>query len=229
MTALLLFAMTISAADLNELKRMSARFTPAPLKVDTSRLSPGDRKALAKLIEAARAIDSLYMTQLWAGNHALHEKLKRDRSALGKARLDYFWRNKGPWSDLDEHRAFVPDVPERKPEGANFYPPDMTKAEFETWAKTLSEADRKQAESFFTVIRRGGDGKLKAVAYANEYERELAALAKLLREAAALTTNASLKRFLEARAAAFLSNDYYASDVAWMDLDSPIDVDHRAV
>ncbi|MDX1978723.1 MAG: hypothetical protein SFV51_00540 [Bryobacteraceae bacterium] len=220
----LIMLTTLAAAGPEELKRMSARFTPAPLKVDTTSLAPADRKALTKLLEAARRIDGLYMTQLWAGNHALHEKLKGDRSAAGKAHLDYFWRNKGPWSDLDEHRAFVPGAPQRKPLGANFYPPDMTKEEFESWVKTLPESERKKAESFFTVIRRDEAGKLKSVAYANEYERELGALAKLLREAAALTTSPSLKKFLNLRAEAFLSNDYYASDVAWMDLDSSIDV-----
>lgn len=222
--AIFCIAMTSAAADLDELKRMSARFAPVRLRADSSKLSAGDKKALAKLQEAAAAIDRLYMKQLWDGNAALYEKLGKDKTPLGRAAFESFWRNKGPWSDLDEHKAFVDGVAGRKPEGANFYPPDMTKEEFEGWVKTLSEEKRREAESFFTVIRRDGAGKLKSVAYANEYERELGALAKLLREAAALTTNASLKTFLTLRADAFLSNDYYASDVAWMDLDSPIDI-----
>ncbi len=219
-----LTAMTLSAVDPEELKRMSARFAPTRLHADTSKLSAGDRKALAKLIEAAGAVDALYLQQLWSGNAALQKKLAREKSPAGKALFDYYWRNKGPWSDLDEHKAFVDGVPERKPKGANFYPSDMTREEFESWVKTLNAGDKRQAESFFTVIRRDGAGKLKPVPYSIEYERELAALAKRLREAAALTTNESLRKFLNLRADAFLSNDYYASDVAWMDLDAPLDV-----
>jgi len=98
----------------------------------------------------------------------------------------------------------------------------MTKEEFETWVKTLPDAQQYEATGFFSVIRRSG-GKLAAVPYSKEYEPYLQKLAALLRDAAAKTSDASLKRFLDSRAAAFHSNDYYASDVAWMDLDAPID------
>ena len=138
--------------------------------------------------------------------------------------MDYFWLNKGPWSDLDEHKAFLPGVPERKPPGAAFYPPDMTREEFEAWVKTLSPQGKMQAEGFFTVIKRGPDaGSLpfptRKLQFAN-----FAPVRNMLRDAAKATDNATLKHFLETRAAAFLSNDYYASDVAWMDLDAPLDV-----
>jgi hypothetical protein len=93
----------------------------------------------------------------------------------------------------------------------------MTRAEFEAWAKD-------DAKGFFTVIRRDANKKLIAVPYSKEYAADLTKAAGLLREAAALTENASLKKFLTLRADAFLSNDYYASDVAWMDLDAPLDV-----
>ena len=69
------------------------------------------------------------MKQYWSGDHALYEKLKQDTTPLGKARLHYFLLNKGPWSDLDGHTAFLPGVPERKPLGANFYPEDITRDE----------------------------------------------------------------------------------------------------
>src|SRR5260221_638951 len=114
-----------------DLQRMSARFHPADIKADTSKLSPGDQKALVKLVAAAEILNKLYMKQLWSGNPALYEKIKKDTSPPGKQRLNYFWINKGPWSDLDEHRAFLPDVPARKPLGANFYPEDMKREEFE--------------------------------------------------------------------------------------------------
>jgi len=218
-------ASTVFAADpsLTELKKMTARFAPVDLQVDTSKLSAGDRGALVKLVMAARVIDRIFVGQLWSGNAALERKLGQDRTPLGQARLEYFAINKGPWSDLDEHRAFLPGVPERKPLGANFYPEDMTREEFEGWAKKLSPAAREQAEGFFTVIRRGPAG-LEAVPYSKTYVTDLAECAQLLRDAAQLTDNATLKHFLETRAAAFLSNDYYESDVAWMDLDAPVDI-----
>jgi hypothetical protein len=222
----ILFLLAAAAAmpDLTQLTQMSARFAPVKLKVDESGLSAADRKALPKLVEAARVLNFVFMDQLWSGDHALYEKLQKDETPLGKARLHYFWLNKGPWSDLDGHAAFLPGVPERKPPGANFYPEDMTREEFEAWAKTLPEPARQQAEGFFTVIRRGADQKLRAIPYSEAYRGDLLKTARLLREAAALTDNASLKRYLTLRTDAFLSNDYYASDVAWMDLDAPLDI-----
>src|SRR3954447_24458192 len=94
---------TLIAADasLPELQKMTARFAPVDLKVDVSRLNEADRKALPRLIEAARIIDTIYLRQVWTRNQALMDRLKLDTSPLGEARLKYFWLNKGPWSDLD--------------------------------------------------------------------------------------------------------------------------------
>src|SRR5271170_4109585 len=210
--------------DLAQLKTMTARFAPTPLSVDLSGLSAGDRQALEKLVEAAKIVNHIFMQQFWSGDLATYHALQHDQTPLGRARLDYFWINKGPWSEIDEYAAFLPDVPARKLPGANFYPENMTKDEFETWAKTLSPEAKEQAEGFFTVIRRGADGKLKTIPYSDEYKSDLASAGKLLREAAALTDNGSLKKFLTARSDAFVSNNYYESDVAWMDLDAPVDV-----
>ncbi len=165
-----------------------------------------------------------FMQQFWSGDVALYHKLQQDKTPLGRERLHYFWINKGPWSEIDGHTAFLPGVPPRKPLGANFYPGDMTKEEFESWVKTLPPDQKEQAEGFFTVVRRDTNHKLKLVPYSQEYKSDLDRAATLLREAAALTDNATLKKFLTARAAAFSSNDYYESDVAWMDLDAPVDV-----
>src|SRR5260370_35118495 len=98
------FAMSIAAAavpDLAELNRMIARFAPAELRADTSQLSPGDRQALAKLLDAARVIDGIFLTQLWSGNVALRTRLEKDTSPLRKARLRYLDLNKGPVSARD--------------------------------------------------------------------------------------------------------------------------------
>jgi hypothetical protein len=213
-----------SIPDLSELQAMQARFAPTPLEVDVSGLSAGDRQALVKLIQASRIVNHIFMEQFWSGDLALYQKLQQDNSPLGRARLHYFWLNKGPWSEVDEHKAFIPGVPARKPLGSNFYPEDMTKKEFETWVKTLSPAEKEQAEGFFTVIRRGADRKLEIVPYNVEYKADLTKAASLLREAAGSTDNATLKRFLTARADSLLSNNYFDSDMAWMDLDAPLDI-----
>jgi hypothetical protein len=215
--------MMAATSGVDELNRMSARFAPVELRVDTTKLPEGDIRALTKLVEAARIVDRLFLEQLWSGNLKLYAGLEKDTTPLGKARLEYFWLNKGPWSALDEHKAFLPNVPEKKPAGANFYPEDLTKGEFESWVKTLSAAAQREATGFFSVIRRD-NGKLKIVPYSQEYKASLDPIATALKEAAAATSNATLKKFLTTRAAAFASNDYYESDVAWMDLDAPIDV-----
>ncbi|HYH00013.1 MAG TPA: hypothetical protein VD837_12835 [Terriglobales bacterium] len=210
--------------DAAQLQKMSAQFAPTPLRVDTSKLSGGDKKALVKLVEAARLMNRIFMQQYWSGDLALHQKLQKDQTPLGKARLRYFWIQKGPWDSLNDHKAFIPGVPARKPLGANFYPEDMTKEEFETWVKTLDPKQKEQAEGFFTTIRRNPDKKLKIVPFSQEYKADLVQASALLKEAASLTTNDTLKQFLNSRADAFLSNDYYQSDIDWMDLNAPLDV-----
>jgi len=200
------------------------QYAPTQLTADTSHLSEDDRKALDKLIEAAKLFDPLFLRQVWSGNDALKKRLEGDTSPEGRERFHYFMINKGPWSRNEKNQPFIDGVPHEKPPQAGFYPDDMTKDEFNSWLNTLSEQDKKRATGFFTVIRRGPDGKLKIVPYHEEYREFLEPAAKLLKEAADLTTNATLKNFLTKRADAFLSDDYYASDVAWMDLDAPIDV-----
>jgi hypothetical protein len=200
------------------------RFAGTDITADTSRLSEGDRQALDKLIEAAKLLDPLFLRQVWSGNEALLKKLQTDTSPEGRERLHYFLINKGPWSRLDNNEPFIEGVPHPKPPQAGFYPDDMSKDEFNAWLATLPEPDKQRATGFFTVIRRGPDGKLKIVPYHEEYREFLEPAARLLKEAADLTTNQTLKTFLVKRADAFLTDDYYASDVAWMDLDAPIDV-----
>ena len=217
-------------AGVDELNKMTLRYAPVELSADTSTLSAGDKKAIAKLIEAAKIVDVLQLRQRWAGNEALWAALKKDTSPLGAARLNYFWMNKGPWSILDGHESFLPAdyagiaIPAKKPEAANFYPAGATKAALERWMNALPGPDKEQAQWFFTTIRAGADGQYRTVKYSEEYQAELSQLAALLNEAAAATDNASLKKFLTLRAAAFLSNDYLASDFAWMDLDAPVDI-----
>ena len=199
------------------------RFAPTPVTADVSHLSPGDRRALVKLAEAAKIMDRIYARQVWSGNEALRVQLEADRTPEGAERLHYYNINRSPWSNLDQNEPFVAGVPKEKPLCANYYPEDMTKEEFSAWAATLPESRKKEATGFFFTIRRDESRQLRTVPYCDEYKDLLVPAARLLREAAALTDNASLKDFLTKRADAFVSNDYYESDVAWMDLDSPIE------
>lgn len=205
-----------------ELRTKIAQFAPADISADVSALPDRERRALATLVDAAKVMDSLFLRQVWAGNDAMLQDLARRTDELGRARLHYFLINKGPWDRLDHNRAFIPGAPP-KPEAANFYPEGATKADVQKWIDALPPGQKEPATGFFTTIRRGPNNTLVAVPYSMEYQAELAHAAALLREAAELTAQPTLKKFLTARAEAFLSNDYYASDVAWMELDASIE------
>lgn len=211
-----------SLSDAAQLEAMTARFAPVDVRVDLSALPANERSALAKLVEASRIIDALFLRQRAPAVPARLLALAADGSPLGRARLAYFVLNKGPWSELDHDQPFIPGAGP-KPGGGNFYPLDATREEVDAWLRALPEAQRTEATGFFTTIRRNADGGLAAVPYSLEYQGELGALARLLREAAALTKQPTLEAFLEKRAAAFLSNDYYDSDIAWMELDATIE------
>ncbi|AGC47953.1 hypothetical protein MYSTI_06680 [Myxococcus stipitatus DSM 14675] len=208
--------------DAAELQRLTARFAPVELSVDLKALPDNERRALGRIVQASQLMDALFLRQRWAGSETVLLGLVRDETPLGRARLHAFVLDKGPWNSLDEGRPFLPGVP-AKPEAGNFYPAGATKAEVESWVKSLPEAQAKEATGFYTTIRRGTDGKFISVPYSVEYQGELAQAAALFREAASLTKQPTLKAFLTARADAFLSNDYYASEVAWMKLDASIE------
>ena len=208
--------------EMHALQAKIRRFAPTIITADTSRLAEGDRRALHVLVEATRLIDTLYIRQVWSGNEALRNRLASDRTPEGLLRFEYFTINMGPWSKLDHDEPFIPGVPP-KPMGANYYPDGMSKTEFNDWLSPQPEADRKKATGFFTTIRPAPNGGYAAVPYSEEYKDLLVPAAGLLKQAAASTANASLQSFLIKRADAFLSNDYYESDLAWMDLDSPIE------
>jgi hypothetical protein len=201
---------------------MTPLFAPVDIGADISSLPPSERAALARTIDAARVMDALFLEQVWAGNPSLLLALQGDRGPARRAQLAFFLVNKGPWSRVEENRAFVPGVP-RKPEGAAYYPPDATRDEVAAWIDGLSAEERATATGFFTVIRRDPDGGLRAVPYSLEYQGPLAIAAEHLRAAAGLTAEPTLARYLRTRADAFASNEYYESDVAWMELDAAIE------
>src|SRR6185436_5587035 len=97
--------------DAQTLQQMAARFAPTDISADLSKLSDADRRVLAKLVDASKIIDALFLRQVWAGNDAMLLDLVRDESPAGRARLHYFHINKGPWSRLDHNAVFVPGAP----------------------------------------------------------------------------------------------------------------------
>ena len=197
-----------------------ARFAPTEMSADLSDLGDADRQVLAELVAAARLMDEIFLRQVWSGNAELRARLAGLEGPGAEAARTYFAVNFGPWDRLDEMEPFLGEQPH--PPGAGFYPEDMTKEELESWLAEHPE-DEAALTSLTTVVRRQ-DPDLVAVPYSSAYREWLEPATAALRRAAAATGNASLRRFLESRADAFLSDDYYESDVAWMELDSPVEV-----
>lgn len=201
---------------------MTRLFAPVDIGADVSALPDSERRALRRVIDAARVMDALFLEQVWAGNPGMLIALANDGSAAGRAALDFFLLNKGPWSRVDGDRPFVAGAPP-KPGGANYYPAGATRAEVAAWLDGLEGPARAAAAGFFTTIRRGAAGGFVSVPYSVEYQGPLAIAAEHLRAAARATAEPTLRRYLETRAAAFATDDYYESDVAWMELDSAIE------
>ena len=209
-----------AAAPAEELQRALARFAPVKMEVDVSFLPASERAALNRLIRAARLMDEIFLRQISERNPELRAEIAAIDLPQKDLLLQMFDLNFGVWDSLEGFKPFFGSDP--LPPGAAFYPADMTKAEFEAWIAAHPE-DREAFLSPYTVIRRKGD-RLVAIPYSEYYRQWLEPAAQLLEEAAALTTNASLGRYLKLRAKAFRTNDYFESDMAWMDLDGPIEV-----
>src|SRR5256714_15520746 len=176
---------TKESGEAAELNKKIRRFAPTVMTANMAQLSPSDRKALQKIIAAAKLYDALYLRQIWSGNESLLKKLEADKTPLGRLRLHYFMINKGPWSQLDENEPFIEGVPPRPPQ-ANFYPADMTKDEFNSWLNTLTAGDKEQATGYFYVIRRDAAARLETVPYNQAHRESHKPAAKLLSEASAL-------------------------------------------
>jgi hypothetical protein len=196
-----------------------ARFEPTEIGADLSGLSASQKEVLDHLIAASREMNAIFLRQAWTGNPEMREALASSDDPLAPQALDYFDISFGPWDRLDES-AFVGTA--ARPEGAGFYPDDMTKEEFEAWLEA-NPADREAFRSLYTVIRRDGD-RLVAVPYSEAFAEWLGPAAEHLRAAAAATESESLRDYLTKVAIAFAADDYYDSDVAWMDLDSRVEV-----
>lgn len=194
-----------------------SQFAPALLDFDDSSLAPWEKQVLTKLVDASRIMHEIYVIQVSPQNPTWRAQLASQSGAGKEAALEYFDIMVGPWDRLEHDEPFL-EVGAR-PVGAGFYPADMTKQEFEAYL-AANPAEKDALTGYFTVITRdaANRNKLVPVAYSQYYRDQLQRAATLLRDAATLSQNASLSDFLRKRADAFLSNDYYASDVAWMDI-----------
>ncbi len=197
-----------------------AQFVEKSLSADISHLSPGNREALRHLVEASRTINEIFKIQAWAGNTEFAATVAALEGPDAPAAQDYYRIMVGPWDRLTHHEPFLGN--KAHPRGAGYYPEDLTEAEFESWLE-LHPEDREALTSLHTIVRRENGG-LVATPYSEFFATQLEVVAGELRAAAAATENESLRRFLELRADAFFSDDYYESDMAWMDLDSAIEV-----
>jgi hypothetical protein len=188
-----------------------ADYAKVKLTADLSGLDADQKKMLGLLIDAADTTNAIYWQQSWGDKAALMAKIT-DPEVRAFAELNY-----GPWNRLDNDKPFVAGVGAR-PAGAQFYPADMSKAEFE-------QADLKDKASLYTLLRRDDAGKLTTVPYHVAYKTELDKAAGLLREAAKLAKDKGFAKYLTMRADALQSDDYQPSDFAWMDMKSnPVDI-----
>jgi hypothetical protein len=212
----------VQPATIGAWKSLTHQYELVSLTADLSGFDESEKAALTKMVKATDLLHELYLRQVWDGSPALRAKLAKDKSAMGQLQLKFFDQNTGPWAQLHEEAPAFKGVP-AKPAGSNYYPLDMKKDEFEKWVATLSESDRALATGCYTVIRRDGD-KLKMIPYHEAYAEWVKPAAALLKEAAESVKNASLKAFLTSRADGLLTDNYFASDVDWLNLDSKIDI-----
>ena len=201
---------------LDSLKTQIAKFAPVKIGYDDSALSEGDQAALQDLVAAGKIMDEIFLRQVDARNVTLREALNRMNNQEGNVLKAYFDICMGRYDRLEDNQPFI-NTDQPHPPGANFYPEDMSKDEFEQWIADHPE-DEDAFRGTFTVVRRSEEGGLKAIPYSEEYRQLLEQAAFHLREAAQKTTNSSLKIYLTSRAEAFASNDYFQSDMDWMDL-----------
>ena len=204
-------AIEMSARDL------LAQYATVVLDPDLSSLSSAERQMIPLLIEAAEHMNAIFWLQAYGDRDALLASVDNDDLR------EYVKINYGPWGRLSGNEPYLTDVGP-KPAGANFYPADMAVEEFEA-AVAASDDEGEQLRSLYTLVRRGDEGELETVPYHEAYAAHLQAAAEKLRDAAALAEDPGLRRYLELRAEALVSDEYRASDMAWLDMkDNTIDI-----
>jgi hypothetical protein len=177
-----------------------------PLTADLSGLSEKEKQILPYLIQTAEIMDEIFWQETYGDKTELFENYK-DPSVQEFLKINY-----GPWERLNEDKPFIEGFG-AKPAGAQFYPSDMTQEEFNSF-------DSKDKTSQYTMVRRDRGGNLYTIPYHEYFADQIKKASDLLLKAAALAENEGLKNYLEARSEALLTDDYYASDVAWMSMKS---------
>lgn len=201
-----------------EMQRRMATYTTVKLTADTTQLTPKERQMIPLLIDAAKAMDPIFWDQSYGSRDSLFASVN-DEGVRRFIDINY-----GPYDRLDGNAPFVPEVGPRPP-GANLYPADITKEEFEAAVAKGPKARADSLKSLYTLVRRGPDRSLIAIPYRVAYKAQNEIAAGKLREAAKLAEDPGLKRYLELRAEALLTDDYQPSDLAWMDMkNNTIDV-----
>ncbi len=196
---------------------LMSKYTSVRLEADLSSLSEGQRKMIGLLIEAAAPMDDAFWMQAYGDKARLLDSIA-DPQLRRFAEVNY-----GPWDRLGGDAPFV-DGAGVKPEGANLYPVDMTREEFEA-AVAESEERGAALKSQYTIVRRDDGGGLVAQPYSEAFGEQIAVTAEKLGAAAKLAEDAGFKNYLEMRARALRENDYRPSDMAWMDMKTnPVDV-----
>jgi hypothetical protein len=197
-----------------------AAYAPTSIRADMAALTTREKKLVAKLVEAGKLADAIFWKQASPDAVFVRDSLAGSKD---RALRDYVAINYGPYDRIFEGKRFVGGGPRIKPPGASYYPEDMTKEEFEKYV-AANPAEKEALESQYTNVVREG-GKLKAIAFHAAYPAETGKIAMLLEEAATLADNPSLRKYLRLRAKAILTDDYYESDMAWMDLkDNSVDI-----
>lgn len=195
----------------NKVEGGLSEYTTVALTFDSSSLTVRERQMLPLLVDAAKAMDSIYWDQAYGSRDSLFATVN-DVEIRRFIDINY-----GPWDRLNDNAPFVTEIGPR-PAGANLYPKDITKEQFEAELAKSSKAHADSLKSLYTLVRRGADGGLVAIPYHVAYKKYNEVAAAKLREAAALADDAGLKKYLTLRAAALLSDEYQASDFAWMDM-----------
>lgn len=205
------------------IKERVKAYMPTKISADLSHLTENQKKVIELLVKAGKEADEIFWMQNTPDAISVRDSLKALNTPESKVYLDYVKINYGPYDVLHGDERFVGDGASIRPDGGNFYPTDMSKEEFENYVATHPD----QAESFkslYTIIRRK-DSILEAIPYHIAYADKVKKIAGYLEEAAKYTENPSLKNYLQLRAEAILTDDYFESDMAWVDLaNNDIDV-----
>ncbi len=194
----------------SEMQALIDQYATVQLTSDLSSLTDKERQMIPLLIDAAEQMDALFWHQAYGNKDSLLG------TASDAATRRYLEINYGPWDRLDDDAPFIEGVGP-KPPGANLYPADMTQTAFQAALDAPVET-QERLRSLYTLVRKNADGSLRAVPYREEYQTELTRAASKLREAAALAEDPGLKRYLETRAEALVTDEYRESDLAWMDM-----------